>query len=139
MKRIYALLAALLVAAAPASFSPPDRIKLLAAAGFAGTKSCATGEPGWPRSRIDIEAVDLNGDGKPEAIVNEDNVACYGNTGTAFVIVARDAKGIWRAVGGDTGVAVVRSTKRGGWRDIEVGGPGFGRRPVLRWNGAAYR
>ena len=38
----------------------------------------------------------------------------------------------------DVGMPVVLPARKAGWPDIEVGGPGFGKFPVYRWNGKAY-
>jgi hypothetical protein len=138
MKPIMLLAMPLLIAAAPL-LTKVERGQALAAAGFVGAKTCATGNAGWPKSEFEVEAVDLNGDGKVEAFVIESNSACYGNTGSAFTIVGKDATGKWRNLGGDTGVPVPLTTKRSGWIDVRVGGPGFGAMPVLRWDGKRYR
>jgi len=138
MRAILPLALLPLIAAAP-TLSGSDRAQALIAAGFVGKTTCATGNPGWPKSELLVEAADLNGDGKPEAIVSESNVACYGNVGTSFMIVARGPNGKWRKLGGATGIPMVRKTKRLGWHDIEAGGPGFGRMPLLRWDGKGYR
>lgn len=138
MKPIMFLAVPLLIAAAPV-FTKVERSQVLAAAGFVGAKTCATGNAGWPKSEIEVEPVDLNGDGKSEAFVIESNTACYGNTGSAFTIVARDATGKWRKVGEATGLPAPLKTKRSGWVDVRVGGPGFGTMPVLRWDGKRYR
>lgn len=84
-----------------------------------------------------IEEVDLNGDGQPEAWVTEGSVFCYGSTGTAFVLLTK-AGGRWRVLLDEVGVPVVQPARNTGWPDIEVGGPGFGKLPVYRWNGKAY-
>lgn len=138
MRLSFFLIAPILIAAAP-TIGKSERAQIIAAAGFASGKTCATGNPGWPKSTLDVETVDLNGDGKPEAFVNESNSACYGNTGSGFTIVGKDATGKWRKIGGDTGIPVVLRTRRSRWSDIRVGGPGFGKMPVLRWNGNQYR
>ena len=85
-----------------------------------------------------IEWEDLNGDGVDEAFVRESSLFCYGNTAEAVVIVAKDAKGAWRIVLDETGVAVALKTKAKGWFDIEVGGPGSGPFPKFRYDGNAY-
>jgi hypothetical protein len=36
------------------------------------------------------------------------------------------------------GIASVLKSAHGGWKDIEIGGPGMGKMPVARWNGARY-
>lgn len=81
---------------------------------------------------------DLNGDGRPEAVVIEQSTYCYGNTGTGFWLVSQQADGSWRLITNNTGVPeFLKTTGVGGWPDILVGGPGFCF-PVQRWNGKAY-
>lgn len=90
-------------------------------------------EPG----RID-QVKDLNGDGRPEAIVIEGGSLCYGNTGEAFWLVSQQANGSWKLLYNSVGIAEFLTTKGvGGWPDISIGGPGFCF-PVVRWNGSAY-
>lgn len=86
-----------------------------------------------------IETVrDLNGDGRPEAVVVEGGTYCYGNTGTGFQLLSRQADGRWRLMTGGSGIPEFMKTKgAGGWPDISVGGPGFCF-PVERWNGKEY-
>jgi hypothetical protein len=86
-----------------------------------------------------IEQVkDLNGDGRPEALVIESGSYCYGNTGEAFWLVSQQANGTWKSIFNRIGIAELLTTKGvGGWPDISVGGPGFCF-PVVRWNGSAY-
>lgn len=86
-----------------------------------------------------IEAEDLNGDGKKEAFVRESSLFCYGNTAEAFVLVGQDAKGEWKVLLDQVGMALVLDTKsKSGWKDIEVGGPGLGPFPKFRHNGTRY-
>lgn len=82
---------------------------------------------------------DVNGDGLPEALVIEGGTYCYGMAGQAFWLVGSDAKGQWRLMYRDVGIArFLPARGTGGWPDIEVGGPGFCF-PILRWNGATYQ
>jgi hypothetical protein len=124
--------------AAPAS---PDKTAAFRAAGFhlqsgqwhkcddPGTASYSPGS---------LEMVgDLNGDGMPEAVVTEGSAYCYGNTGTAFSLVSKSAKG-WRLMTENVGIPSFLAARGvAGWPDIEVGGPGFCF-PVYRWNGREY-
>lgn len=131
-------------ASSPAkTLTAADRAAAFKAAGFAlrgkqwrsdcddpGTSSYTPGE---------IETVrDLNGDGRPEAVVTEGGTFCYGMTGYGFQIVSKQADGGWRRITGDIGIPEFLKTRGvGGWPDISVGGPGFCF-PVQRWNGKAY-
>jgi len=84
------------------------------------------------------EVKDLNGDGRPEAIVTEGTTYCYGMTGQAFWLVSQQADGTWKLLANETGIPEFLKTKGvGGWPDISVGGPGFCF-PVIRWNGRTY-
>lgn len=83
---------------------------------------------------------DLNGDGRPEAIILQGGTFCYGHTGAGYALVSKQADGSWRAVPGASGQGIpnVLATKgAGGWPDIELGGPGFCF-AVWRWNGREY-
>lgn len=84
------------------------------------------------------EVRDLNGDGRLEAVVTEEGFYCYGNTGTGFSLVSKQANGSWKLITSATGIPNFLTTKGvGGWPDIEIGGPGFCF-PVVRWNGREY-
>lgn len=134
--------------AAPAKLSPADEAAAFRAAGFkrVGTQWQACGDPGTASySPGAIESVaDLNGDGRPEAIITEGGTYCFGNTGQGYTIVSKQAPsptdkgGRWTRITGGTGMVGVLKTKgMGGWPDLEIGGPGFCF-PVERWNGRAY-
>lgn len=144
-----ALLVPLLVAAigAPAlaqtTLSVADRAAAFRAAGFArhGTQWRKCDDPGTASyTPGSIEQVrDLNGDGRPEALITEGSLFCHGNTGVGFDLVSKQADGKWKLMVSRTGIAGFLTTKGvGGWPDIEIGGPGFCF-PVERWNGREYR
>jgi hypothetical protein len=81
---------------------------------------------------------DLNGDGRPEAVVTDGGTYCYGFTGIAFQLLSKQANGSWRVMSSNNGIPEFLKTKgKDGWPDISVGGPGFCF-PVQRWNGKAY-
>jgi len=71
--------------------------------------------------------------------VKESSTFCYGNTAEFFVLLAKGDDGGWRKLLEEVGVPTVLETKRQGWPDIEVGGPGFGKFPVRHWNGKTYK
>jgi hypothetical protein len=126
--------------------APPlaEQRAIFVAAGFVPsgdqwrTKDCM-GLEGASYSPGAIETYkDLNGDGRPEAIVTEGSAICYGNTGTHFWLVSQQANGSWKRMVDETAMPEFASTKgTGGWPDIVLGGPGFCF-PVLRWNGSEF-
>jgi hypothetical protein len=130
--------------AAPPRLPPAEQAAIFKAAGFklvrghwdSGCHDATSGAPYEPGA---IETVrDLNGDGRLEAVVTEGGTFCYGNTGTAFWLLSKQANGAWALLTNATGMAEFLPTKGvGGWPDLSVGGPGFCF-PVLRWNGRAY-
>lgn len=82
---------------------------------------------------------DLNGDGRPEAVVTEGGTYCYGDTGVGYSLVTRLESGKWTLVTRGTGMLqVLETTGADGWPDLEIGGPGFCF-PVERWNGKEYQ
>jgi hypothetical protein len=99
------------------------------------------GDPGtssYTPGAID-KVVDLNGDGRPEAILTEGGTFCYGNTGQGYFVVTKAVDGAWKLVTRGTGIAEFLKTRGAdGWPDLQVGGPGFCF-PVERWNGREYK
>lgn len=140
------LLLPLFILAGPATaqmaLSPADRAAAFRAAGFKleGRQWKACGDPGtagYTPGTIE-RVVDLNGDGRPEAVITEGSGYCFGATGTGYVIVGKQADGSWKRIAQGPGIVTVLASKsRDGWADIEIGGPGFCF-PVQRWNGRAY-
>ncbi len=128
---------------AGAQLSPADEAAAFAAAGF--TRKGAQwrsdcDDPGTPSySPGEIQQVkDLNGDGRPEAVIVEGGTYCYGFTGQGYKIVSQQADGSWKLITYDSGFPNFLTTHgSGGWPDIEIGGPGFCF-PVHRWNGHEY-
>lgn len=86
-----------------------------------------------------IETVrDLNGDGRPEALVTEGGTFCYGRAEAGYALLSKQTNGSWRAMTGGSGMPSFLKTRGvGNWPDISVGGPGFCF-PVQRWNGKTY-
>ncbi|MDO8346984.1 MAG: hypothetical protein Q7S85_03720 [Rugosibacter sp.] len=94
--------------------------------------------PGTGRAEIET-VLDLNGDGRPEAVVTDGGTYCYGAAGVAFTLLSKQADNSWRVMASNTGMAGFLKTRGvDGWPDISVGGPGFCF-PVERWNGKEYK
>ena len=139
------MLSAILIAvAASAAPQPADKTAIFTAAGFVRhgadwrTRNCDGMEgASYTPGAID-DYRDLNGDGRPEDVVSEGSGICYGNTGTHFWLMSKQASGAWKPIYSETAVPEFLKTKGvGGWPDLLLGGPGFCF-PVLRWNGNAY-
>jgi hypothetical protein len=127
--------------AAPAKLSAIDETGAFKAAGYAQKgkqwKKCDDSAPSYEPGTI-AEVRDVNGDGRPEAIITEGSTSCYGNTGAGYSLVSKQADGSWKLITDGTGILTILPTKgAGGWPDIEIGGPGFCF-PVERWNGHKY-
>ncbi|MGZ8288967.1 MAG: hypothetical protein ACXW2U_13535 [Telluria sp.] len=126
---------------APASLAPAEEAAAFKAAGFTlkgkQWRNCDDPTPTYSPGDI-AEVRDLNGDGRPDAVITEGGTYCFGHAGAGFTVVSKQANGSWKKLAGGTGIATFLPTKgKDGWPDIEVGGPGFCF-PVERWNGRAY-
>lgn len=126
---------------APAQLAPADEAAAFKAAGFTlqGKQWRACDDPTASYVPGAVQEVrDLNGDGRPEAVLTEGGSYCYGNTGYGYSVVSKQANGAWKLITKGTGIPDFLPTKGvGGWPDIEIGGPGFCF-PVQRWNGRNY-
>ncbi|MEJ5862935.1 VCBS repeat-containing protein [Pseudomonas farsensis] len=116
-----------------------EQIKAFKAAGFTQEPTeCELEEEGGyePPS---MQPRDINGDGRPDALITESSVYCYGNARTGFYLVSQQADGKWRQLASGEGEVNFLSTSgKDGWPDIEIAGPGFCR-PVLRYDGEIFR
>jgi hypothetical protein len=126
---------------APTSLTPTDQAAAFKAAGFTlkgkQWRNCDDPTPTYSPGDI-AEVRDLNGDGRPEAVITEGGTYCFGHTGAGYTVVSKQANGSWKKLTGGTGIATFLPSKgKDGWPDIEVGGPGFCF-PVIRWNGSEY-
>lgn len=133
------VIAVMLAAVVPAA----DQAAILKAAGFTRSHGrwhtdCDQPDQGSYEPGTIETYRDLNGDGRPEAVVTEGGSFCYGNTGTGFRLLSKQANGTWKVLYKSPGVAEFLPT-RGADKmpDISVGGPGFCF-PVVRWNGKSY-
>lgn len=83
------------------------------------------------------EAVDLNGDGQLEVLTHEGGM-CFGRAGAQMNLYIRDRSGQWQPQFGFPGMARLLNTRRHGFPDIQVDGPGtcF---PVWRYDGKRYQ
>ena len=137
------LLTCLLAATAGrAESAAADHTAIFKAAGFSKAADgqyirCAEEIPTASYVPGHIEMADLNADGIAEAWVTESSLYCYGNTGQYFVLLTAAGDG-WQKLLEDTGMPQVLDSGQHGWPDIEVGGPGFGKFPVYRWDGKSY-
>ena len=133
------VLAAMLAASAPAA----EQAAIFKAAGFtraAGKWHTDCDQPdsgSYDPGQIESYR-DLNGDGRPEAVVTEGGSFCYVHTGTGFWVLSKQANGSWKPLYKSQGIAEFLPTRGvGKMPDISVGGPGFCFL-VVRWNGKAY-
>lgn len=134
--------AAPLTAAGRLTLTDADKDAAFRAAGFkkvgAAWKNCVEETPTLSYQAGAIEEVlDLNADGRPEAVITEISGFCHGGEGDAFFVVSKDANGAWRKVADEDGIFMALPSKANGWQEIMVGGPGF-THPVLRYNGKEF-
>ncbi len=129
----------------PITLSPAEAAAVYKAAGAVHKKGIwllcePPADSGAPvSSGVTIDEVrDLNGDGRPEAVVSDSGSYCYGHAGMGYQLLSKQANGSWKVITGNNGIPEFLKTKgKNGWPDISVGGPGFCF-PVERWNGKAY-
>lgn len=91
------------------------------------------------RSEAQVAMVqDINGDGRPEAMIRDGGTYCNGMAGVNSTVLTRDASGAWRIIYSNQGfVNFLVSRGTDGFPDIEAGLPGFCF-PYFRWNGQEY-
>jgi len=133
---VLGLLAAALSTTGAQAQSPADRAGAFKAAGFEakGGRYAACD----PTQTLEIEIRDINGDARPDALITDAGIACYGRDEVGFAIVTKDAGGAWRKLFASPGFPTFETTRGvGGWPDIKNGGPGFCH-PVMQWNGSDY-
>jgi len=118
--------------------TPTESRELYVAAGFkpviGGMVSTICNRPAMPR----ITFVDLNGDGKAEAVAIDKNAACYGEPGDWFTVLRRGSNGKWQVVLRNVGVLVWEPTHTNGWMDARLTGGGQCDR-LAHFDGSVYR
>jgi len=118
--------------------SPAESARLYEAAGFklttSGIVSTICNAPAMPR----VTYVDLNADGRAEAVAIDKNPACYGQPGDWFTVVRREADGRWRTILRNVGVVRWESTRTKGWLDARLSGGDQCER-TARFDGSDYR
>lgn len=125
--------------------SNDDSAAIMRAAGYtqkggSWIASCAEDEPSKEFEYIGSISYtgDLTGDGSPEAIVDGESSACFGNTGNSFVVVSKSGDG-WKAVMEDMiGLAGVYPQTGDKLPLLEIGGPGSYCFPAYRWDGKDF-
>lgn len=125
--------------------SAADETAVFKAAGFKRkgkrwvTEGCDDpSSPSYSPGQV-VDFKDLNGDGRPEAVLGEGGTFCYGNSGGGFWLLSQQAGGSWKLMVQSQGMPEFMGTKgKDGFPDIQIGGPGFCF-PVLRWNGKEYK
>ena len=132
-----------LLVAAAVSVPAAEQAAIFTAAGFKNARgqwrtACDSPDQGsYDPGAIETYR-DLNGDGRPEAVVTEGGTYCYGNTGTGFRLLTKQANGRWRVLHESQGIAEFLKTRgANNMPDMSIGGPGFCF-PVVRWNGRTY-
>jgi len=84
-----------------------------------------------------VEIRDLNGDGRPEAVITDSSSECHGAAGQGFTVLMATPGG-WKTMAQETGIPMFLEARGAqGYPDIQVGGPGFCF-PIERWNGKSY-
>jgi hypothetical protein len=88
-------------------------------------------KPARPR----VTFVDINSDGRPEALFVDDDTECYAPSGRYFAVLAKEGAA-WRPLVSGTGSIQALATKTAGWLDMRVTDSGGTR--TLRFDGRSY-
>lgn len=82
---------------------------------------------------------DLNGDGRPEAVVRDDGTFCNGHSGAGSLVLSQRPDGSWTKLYENQGyVSFLTSRGTDNFPDIEAGVPGLCF-PYFRWDGQKYQ
>jgi hypothetical protein len=141
---ILGIAASATLAAGTMTFSRIDTAAAFRAAGFAFRRGAwrsdclDAGNPSYAAGEVSRIA-DLNGDGRPEAIVTEGSTVCFGLVGSRFTLVSKQADGRWKRIIRQSGQPrFLPTTGSAGWPDIELALPGPCT-PAYRWTGREYQ
>ena len=113
------MLSLIAFAANVATLTMPERAAIFVGAGATkrGARWMICKEDLNASARID-QIEDLNGDGRPEAVVGEDGTYCYGAAGTGFTLLTKQANGKWKAIYASEGIPeFLKKRGVGGWPD----------------------
>jgi hypothetical protein len=123
-------------AATQQAISPADALQLLNAAGM----STSNGKVLNPCNRATspkVKFIDLNGDGQPEAVTQDQDAACYGpDPGYQSKLLARDPSGNWQVIVVMLGVFQPLETRSKGWMNFTNASGNC--HPVYSYNGRMY-
>jgi hypothetical protein len=120
-----------------------EREALFRAAGMApigggGWTGCVDDPSGHSVAQLAM-IEDINGDGRPEAMIRDSGTFCNGHAGVASTVLTQTPEGGWRVLYSNQGfVDFLVSRGVDGFPDIEAGLPGFCF-PYFRWDGAEYQ
>ncbi|GEM_PF-1164266 len=82
---------------------------------------------------------DLNGDGRPEAVLRDDGTFCSGHVGSSSMVLTQQTDGSWTTMYKNQGhVSFLRSRGKDGFPDLTVDLPGLCF-PFFRWDGSEYQ
>jgi hypothetical protein len=98
---------------------------------------CTMDDTGRSEAQVSLFQ-DVNGDGRPEALVHDQGSFCNGMAGMNSTVLTQTAEGSWKLLYQNQGFAYF-TTSRGAenFPDIVAGLPGFCF-PYFRWDGAEY-
>lgn len=121
-------------AGAQSGMSKVEAAQLYTAAGFQIVRDQPVNRcrrPAKPR----VTFVDINSDGRPEALFVDDDAGCYAPSGRYFAVLAKEGTN-WRSLISGTGSIQALPTKTAGWLDMRVTAPGCVK--DHRYGGSSY-
>lgn len=124
------------------AFPVAERHRLFRAAGIQPVKggrwtSCTEDPTDFSEAKLAMLR-DVNGDGRPEALIHDFGSFCNGFVGVGSIVLTTTAAGSWKVIFRSQGYAnFMRSRGADNYPDLEIGLTGncF---PYWRWNGAEY-